>query len=63
VDLFSNESITVSRTISLSKDIDTEKIEASLKDGILYLAFPKFEKPGPKKIELKKEFNFEKLID
>jgi HSP20 family protein len=39
-----------SRMISLQTDIDSEKIDASLKDGILKLTIPKAEKAKPKQI-------------
>jgi HSP20 family protein len=39
-----------SRMISLQTDINSEKIDASLKDGILKLTIPKSEKAKPKQI-------------
>ena len=39
-----------SRIISLQTDIDSEKIDASIKDGILKLTIPKSEKAKPKQI-------------
>jgi len=39
-----------SRIISLQTDIDSDKIDATLKDGILKLTIPKSEKSKPKQI-------------
>jgi HSP20 family protein len=42
----------LTRSFVLPEHVDTEKIEAHLEDGVLYLALPKLEKAKPKKIEL-----------
>jgi HSP20 family protein len=42
-----------SRMISLSNDIDPEKVDASLVDGILKVLLPKAEKAKPKQITVK----------
>ena len=42
-----------SRVISLSKEIDAEKVDASLVDGILTVVLPKSEKAKPKQISVK----------
>jgi HSP20 family protein len=39
-----------SRTFTLPVDVDSAKVEANLKDGILYLTLPKAEATKPKKI-------------
>lgn len=39
-----------SRTFTLPADVDSAKVEAMLKDGILYLTLPKSEAAKPKKI-------------
>ncbi len=44
------ESGNFSRIINLSKEIDTEKINANLVDGILTVVLPKSEKAKPKQI-------------
>ena len=41
------------RTFSVSDMVDTEKIEAAVKDGVLRLTLPKAEAAKPKKIEVK----------
>ena len=46
-------STSFSRSFMLPKNVDTEKIEASMKNGILHLAIPKAEEAKPKKIEIK----------
>jgi len=42
-----------SRKIILPKNVDTSKIEASMKKGILKISFPKIQKTGSKKVNLK----------
>ncbi len=59
----SNSVSTISRSISLSKDIDSDKIEATLKNGILYLVFPKIVKPEAKKVTLSKDIDLERLLN
>ncbi|WP_022667781.1 Hsp20/alpha crystallin family protein [Desulfospira joergensenii] len=39
-----------SRSFTLPADVDSSKVEATLKDGILYLSLPKSEAAKPKKI-------------
>lgn len=39
-----------SRSFTLPADVDSSKVEATLKDGILYLTLPKSEAAKPKKI-------------
>ena len=43
------------RVFTLSRDLDTSKCEASLKDGILKLRIPKAEHAQPRRIEVKVE--------
>lgn len=42
-----------SRKFTLSAELDSSKIEANLKDGVLKLAIPRSEKHKPRKIEVK----------
>jgi HSP20 family protein len=41
------------RTLSLPSSVDTNKVEASLKDGILTITLPKKEEEKPKQISIK----------
>jgi HSP20 family protein len=41
------------RSFSLGDEMDTDKVEAEYKDGVLRVAIPKAEKVRPKKIEIK----------
>ena len=41
-----------SRSFTLPADVDSSKVEATLKDGILYLTLPKSEAAKPKKITI-----------
>ena len=41
-----------SRSFTLPADVDSSKVEATLKDGILYLILPKHEAVKPKKISI-----------
>ncbi len=47
------KSMTFTRSFTLPADMDVEKVEASLKDGILTLNLPKAEVAKPKQIEIK----------
>ena len=47
------EAGTFSRSISLPGEVDAEKVEAELKDGILTVHIPKGEKAKPKQISVK----------
>jgi HSP20 family molecular chaperone IbpA len=40
------------RSFSLSRELDTERVEASLKDGVLTLRIPKREEHRPRRIEV-----------
>jgi HSP20 family molecular chaperone IbpA len=42
-----------SRSFALSRELDTEKIEASLKDGVLRLHIPKRAEVRPRKVEVR----------
>ena len=42
-----------SRSFSLSRELDTESIDASLKDGVLALRIPKRAEVRPRKIEVR----------
>lgn len=42
-----------SRTFSLSADLDTDHIDAQLRDGVLHLRIPKHAHAQPRKIEVK----------
>lgn len=46
-------SIRYQRSFSLSKELDSDNIEANLKDGVLTLRIPKREEHKPRKIEVK----------
>ena len=48
----SAESTSVERRISLPDQVDPEKIEAKVEDGILYVTLPKREEVKPKEIEI-----------
>lgn len=41
------------RRFTLSRELDTGRIEAQLKDGVLRLAIPKVEEAKPRRIEVK----------
>ena len=41
------------RTFVLSRDLDTEKIEAALANGVLTLRIPKREQARPRKVEIR----------
>jgi HSP20 family protein len=41
------------RSFTLSRELDTSKIEANLKDGVLKLRIPKAEEARPRRIEIK----------
>lgn len=55
---------TISKSFSLPDDVDLDKVEAQLKDGVLELALPKKEQLKPKTIAVKegKESLFHKLL-
>ena len=42
-----------SRTMRLPVDVDTEKVDAAYKDGVLRITLPKSETVKPKKIDIK----------
>ena len=42
-----------SRTMRLPSEVDTEKVDAVYKDGVLTITLPKSETVKPKKIEIK----------
>ena len=44
-----------SRSFSLSRELETENIDASLKDGVLRLRIPKRAEVRPRKIEVRVE--------
>ena len=44
-----------SRSFVLSRELDTEKIDASIKDGVLSLRIPKRSEVKPRKIEVRVE--------
>jgi HSP20 family molecular chaperone IbpA len=44
---------TFNRKFTLSAELDSEKIDANLKDGVLTLVIPRSEKHKPRKIEVK----------
>lgn len=44
---------TYRRSFTLSRELDSERIEASLKDGVLRLAIPKIEEARPRRIEVR----------
>lgn len=44
---------TFTRSFTLPADVDVEKVEASLKDGILTMTLPKAEAAKPKQIDIK----------
>ena len=41
------------RTFVLSRDLDTEKIDAKLQNGVLTVRIPKLERAKPRRIEVK----------
>jgi len=41
------------RSFTLSRELDSEHIEAALKDGVLTLRLPKIEKARPRRIEVR----------
>jgi HSP20 family protein len=43
------------RSFTLSRELDSESIEASLKDGLLTLRLPKQERARPRRIEVRAE--------
>jgi len=40
------------RSFTLSRELDTSRIEANLKDGVLTLRIPKQEKPQPRRVQV-----------
>ena len=46
-------SLRYQRTFTLSSELETDKVEASLKDGVLTLRIPKRAELRPRKIEVK----------
>ena len=47
----------VFKVFALPQDVDKDKVQAHIEDGVLYLALPKIEKEKPKKIELSDNLN------
>lgn len=45
-------STTFSRSFTLPDEVDAEKVDAALKDGILYLTLPKSEAAKPRQITI-----------
>ncbi|HRF91211.1 MAG TPA: Hsp20 family protein, partial [Desulfobacter postgatei] len=45
-------STTFSRSFTLPDEVDAEKVDATLKDGILYLTLPKSEAAKPRQITI-----------
>jgi HSP20 family protein len=43
------------RSFVLSRDLDTERIDAALKDGVLTLSVPKLEKAKPRRVAVRPE--------
>ncbi|MEJ6022642.1 Hsp20/alpha crystallin family protein [Ramlibacter sp. PS4R-6] len=41
------------RSFTLSRELDTSRIDASLKDGVLRLSIPKLEEAKPRRIEVR----------
>lgn len=41
------------RSFTLSRELDTDKIEATLRDGVLTLRLPKLEQARPRRIEVR----------
>ena len=48
----SSEETEFSRSIKVPEEVDAEKIQAKLRDGVLLLTLPKLAKARPKKIEI-----------
>jgi HSP20 family protein len=44
---------TFQRTLSLPETVDTEKIDATMKDGVLTISFPRREEVKPRQISIK----------
>jgi HSP20 family molecular chaperone IbpA len=44
---------TYRREFALSRELDSSRIEANLKDGVLYLTIPKAEDARPRRVEVK----------
>jgi HSP20 family protein len=41
------------RSFTLSRELDAQRIEAALKDGVLTLRLPKLEEARPRRIEVR----------
>lgn len=59
------QDIKIQRRVKLPSGVDVDNIQAQLRDGVLFLAFPKREEARAQKIEVKDahEKNFSKLLE
>ncbi|NDC39913.1 MAG: Hsp20/alpha crystallin family protein, partial [Proteobacteria bacterium] len=47
------ESAILRRSFTLSETLDADRIDASLKNGVLTLTIPRVERAGPRKVEIR----------